>query len=59
MLARIHPTSTDLPALINALLGMTVWSVLDETTAAQHVSSERRIEAVTSVWLAAVWGVAR
>ena len=54
--ARIRPAADDLPALIDALLGMTVWALLDEATEAHPVDSERIIGALTAVWLASVWG---
>jgi len=50
--ARIRPAADDLPALIDALLGMTVWALLDEATEAHPVDSERIIGALTAVWLA-------
>ena len=53
---RIRPASDDLPAVIEALLGMTLWTLLDERTAAGRLPRERMITAVTDVCVAAVWG---
>jgi hypothetical protein len=54
--ARIRPAADDLSALIDALLGMTVWALPDEATEAHPVHSERIIGALTAVWRASVWG---
>jgi AcrR family transcriptional regulator len=54
--ARIRPASADLPALIDVLFGMTVWALVGESTDPQAMSGERRIDAITAVWLSAVWG---
>jgi TetR/AcrR family transcriptional regulator, ethionamide resistance regulator len=51
--ARIRPVTADFEALIETLLGMTVWALLED---AGPDSADRRIASITAIWLATVWG---
>ena len=53
----IRPASDDLPRLVDALFGMTVWSLLNGGTTAKRGERESVVDVISAVWLAAVWGV--
>jgi AcrR family transcriptional regulator len=52
---KIHPSSDDLPALVDALLGMTLWTLMNES-AMDQPPTDRVTDALTAIWLASVWG---
>lgn len=52
---RIHPASEDIPSLIEALVGMTIWAVLDTNGSSGH-RADRLENAIKAIWLAAAWG---
>ncbi len=57
----IRPVSDDLPALVEALFGMTVWSLVNSTWPDDPGESDphqRLADVISAIWLASVWGVA-
>ncbi|CAM2765055.1 TetR/AcrR family transcriptional regulator [Skermania piniformis] len=52
----VRPVSADLPALVDSLVGATIWALLDETRRPRPDYDERRLTAVRRLWLAGVWG---
>jgi TetR/AcrR family transcriptional regulator, ethionamide resistance regulator len=52
---RVRPTSDDLPGLVEVLLGMTVWALLEESAETDPAASDLRMDSVTAVWVAAIW----
>jgi hypothetical protein len=53
----VRPASEDLPGLVDALLGMTVWLLLKAGPTIASADREELVEVISSVWVASVWGV--
>lgn len=53
---RIHPASKDVAALVDVLLGMTLWALLNGDLD-DPVERDRIVDAMTAVWVSAAWGV--
>ncbi|OBF11983.1 TetR/AcrR family transcriptional regulator [Mycobacterium sp. ACS4331] len=56
---RVKPASDDLSGLVSALMGMTVWTLLERGATADARQREEIVEVISAVWLAAVWGLRR
>ncbi|BBZ36168.1 TetR/AcrR family transcriptional regulator [Mycolicibacterium confluentis] len=54
---KVKPASEDLPGLVSALMGMTVWTLLERGATADASQREEVVDVISAVWLAAVWGV--
>jgi TetR/AcrR family transcriptional regulator, ethionamide resistance regulator len=53
---RARPVSDDLPGLVDAMFGMTVWSLLTGGGIEDADRRDRLVEVISAVWLASVWG---
>lgn len=53
---QIHPITDDLPALMDALQGMTTWALTNEVRNPGVISLDRMIDTHTALWLHAFWG---
>jgi len=54
---RVRPASDNVPKLVDALFGMTVWSLLNAGGSADPAARDELVDVVSAVWLASVWGV--
>jgi hypothetical protein len=52
-----RPTSDDVPGLVDAMFGMTVWSLLKGDSVQDQTKRDRLIDVISAVWLASVWGL--
>ncbi|WP_319448712.1 MULTISPECIES: TetR/AcrR family transcriptional regulator [unclassified Mycobacterium] len=53
----VRPASDNLPMLVDALFGMTVWSLLSAGDTADPQAREELVDVISAVWLTSVWGV--
>jgi TetR/AcrR family transcriptional regulator, ethionamide resistance regulator len=53
---RIRPASARLPMLVDALFGMTVWTLLEAGGDTDATTREHMVDVISAVWLASVWG---
>lgn len=52
-----RPASDDTPALTHALVGLTIWALVEEHSTVHPISQERLMATVRAIWVSTAWGM--